>query len=614
MENEKLIEKIGQVLKKSRGEPSKFIELITCIRDLNQEGEIASNPKVVRKLWPLDWKQAKDKVECEKSKWDILRKRRREINERVFDSQMCFNFFIELSQEKQFHIISDPKQIYSKRVEELERNLARAKSETIKEKIKTPIIELNDKFKEFAKRESGELSEDQQPVFELPDKPSIAVLPFTNISGDREQEYFSDGVTDELINALAKLKGLKVISRTSAFYFKGKDVDLRTVGEKLKVKNVLEGSVRKSGNKLRITAQLIKVADDTHLWAETYDREMEDVFAIQEEISCEIVGVLKVQLMGKTDTQVVKRTTENMEAFELYLKAKSTPWNLRETDDVVLLYEKVIEFDPDFAPAYVELAEKLALGPLPPMSLQDEDFLKAKAYIEKALKLDYTNAKAHATLANAKIANWDWDGAEKEFKRAIELSPGSSFPHSVYARYLGEMGHYDEQLIESMKGMELDPLDGIAVFEYGKALINSGQFDKAKQHCEKTIEIFPYHRGLKFILVRTYELNGMYDEAIEIFRKVGFQFGIIRTYAQMGKREDAQKMLDELNTEQGINLIQNACFYSILGEKDKAIEFLEQAVVEHLPQCVWMIAHPDFDNLRSDPRFIVLLKKMGIES
>jgi len=613
MENEKLIEIIGKILKKPHREPLKFIELISCIYEFGQEGVIASCPKVVRKLWPEEWKQAEDKVQFEISKWNLLCKRRREINDRIFNSNMCFSFYIELPHEKQFRIISDPKEIYSKRIEEIEQHLVRAKSKDQKEKIKGSIIELTEKFKDIEDGKIEKLSEDQPPAIELPDKPSIAVLPFVNISGDPEQEYFSDGITDELINVLAKLEELKVISRTSAFYFKGQHVDLRTVGEKLNVETVLEGSVRKAGNQLRITAQLIKVADDTHLWAETYDRELKDVFDIQEEVSNAIVDKLRVRLVVKEDRQLVKGTTENMEAFELYLKAKSIPMTPARNDDIVELYEKVIELEPNFAPAYAELAIQLAFLPLEPKSLQDEDYLKAKEYTEKALKLDYTNARALAGLAITKRLEWDWDGAEKELKRAIELNPGSFFLHTVYAEYLMVMGRYNEGLIESMKSMELDPLAQRANAEYGIALERTGQFDQAIEQFEKTIEMFPEDPGIKLLLARAYEWNGMYDEAMEIHQELGFQRGIMVTYALKGKRVDAQKMLEEMKNEEGINPINYALFHTIFGEKDKAIEWLEQAVEEHHPQCECIIAYSDFDNLRSDPRFIALLKKMGIE-
>jgi len=448
------------------------------------------------------------------------------------------------------------------------------------------------------------------------DKPSVAVLPFVNMSNNPEQEYFSDGITDDLINALAKVKGLKVISRTSAFYFKGKDVDLRTVGEKLNVENVLEGSVRKSGDKLRIAAQLIKVADDTHLWAETYDRELKDIFEIQDEISRAIVDKLSVRLMGKEEAHPVKRTTENMEVFELYLRAKSAPFDTRTFNDIAKLYEKIIELDPNFAPAYAELAGILALGPggTRIKSLQDEAYLKAKEYTEKALKLDYTNAQAQLGLAKIKRLEWDWDGAEKELKRVIELNPGSSISRAAYAGYLRVMGRYDESLNEAMKSMELDPLLLGANYEYGIALSNMGQFDKAKEQCEKTIEMFPQSRPPKRLLANFYERNGMYNKSIELFQEAGIKFGIIMSYARMGKREDAQKIFDELKKEQGINPINNAIFNAVLGEKDKAIELLEQAVEEHHPQCEWIIARQGFDNLRSDPRFIALLKSMGIEA
>jgi TolB-like protein len=288
--------------------------------------------------------------------------------------------------------------------------------------------------------------ETMSPSFQ--DKPSIVVLPFVNLSNDPKQEYFSDGMTEELIGALAKLEGLKVISRTSAFYFKGAHVDLRTIGEKLKVDNVLEGSVRKAGNKLRITAQLINVADDTHLWAESYNRELEDVFAIQEEISLAIMKNLKIKLLYKEEPKLVRSYTENLEAYNLYLEGRFfqskmvVGYNKAEE-----YYKKTIDIEPEYAPAYISLAQIYLVSASIFSTPPDEFFPKYLALCLKAIDIDPNLVEAHSALGIYKATHeYDWPGAERSLKRAIDLNPGIPVVHYSYAVYLAALGRVNEAI------------------------------------------------------------------------------------------------------------------------------------------------------------------------
>jgi len=243
---------------------------------------------------------------------------------------------------------------------------------------------------------------------ELPDKPSIAVLPFVNMSGDPEKEYFSDGITEELINTLARIEGLRVISRTSAFFFKEKNLDIKTIGERLKVDSVLEGSVRIKGNKLRIAAQLVKVADDSHLWAETYDREMRDLFAIQEEISQAIVDKLKPRLLGKGDRPLAKRYTENIEAYNLYLKGRFFETKV-SYEKAIEYFEQALALEPNCALAYAGLADAYNRMAFFFSESVKEYYLKAKAAAMKALEIDDMRSEAYAALGHLKFHyEWDW--------------------------------------------------------------------------------------------------------------------------------------------------------------------------------------------------------------
>jgi serine/threonine protein kinase len=299
------------------------------------------------------------------------------------------------------------------------------------------------------------------PMPEEESSPSIAVLPFTNMSADPDQEYFCDGLAEELINALTQIEDLHVVARTSAFSFKGQQLDVREIGRKLNVATVLEGSVRKAGNRLRITGQLVKVADGYHLWSERYDREMDDVFAIQDEITLAIVDKLKPRLLGEEKAKLAKSRAVDLEAYNLYLRGRWFAGQLAQEafEKAIECYNQAIKKEPDYAPAYAGLADCHTWLPFVGPFESKKIMPKARKAALKALQLDDNLAEAHSSMALIKsLYDWDWESGEREYKRAIELNPGVAFIHQRYAMFLMYMGRHDEAINEAERALELDPL------------------------------------------------------------------------------------------------------------------------------------------------------------
>jgi serine/threonine-protein kinase len=464
-------------------------------------------------------------------------------------------------------------------------------------------------------------------------QPSIAVLPFTNLSADPEQEYFCDGMAEEIISALTHIDGLRVVARTSAFAFKDKHEDIRDIGRKLNVETLLEGSVRKAGSRLRITAQLVNVSDGYHLWSERYDREMEDVFAIQDEISLAIVDKLKVKLLGDEKEKLVKRHTDNQEAYNLYLKGRYF-WNRRTEEDLeksIECFKQAIEKDPDYALAYTGLADSYIALPTYSFSFfpPKEAFPKAKGAALRALEIDDTLGEAYASLALIKLDyDWDWAGAEKQFKQAIELNPGYATAHHWYAIYLLYMARFDEAIREIKTAQELDPLSLVINRVVGRVFYFARQYDQAIDALLKTIEMEPNCSWVHFHLGIVYLQKSMYEEALAEFHKEkGFPRGgevgdiIILSYlglvhAKMGKRGEAQEALDELlkkSKKACVSPCVLALIHFALGKNDQGFEWLEKAYDDHDLSLHGIKVEPAFDSVRSDPRFKALLKKMGLE-
>jgi serine/threonine protein kinase/Tfp pilus assembly protein PilF len=457
--------------------------------------------------------------------------------------------------------------------------------------------------------------------------PSIAVLPFTNLSTDKEQEYFCDGMAEEIINALSQVEDLRVVARTSAFVFKDKREDIREIGKKLNVETLLEGSVRKSGERLRITAQLVKVSDGYHLWSEKFDRDLADVFAIQDEISLAIVDKLKVKLLGDEREKLLKRYTQNLEAYDLYLKGRYH-WNRRMPEALkkaVAHFEQVIQKDPSYALAYAGLADCYSMLAqvyvLPPK----EAFPKAKVLASKALEIDETLAEAHTSLAFVLgYFDWDWAGSEREFKRAIELNPKYPTAHQWFAMVLVKLGRTSEALQEIHKALELDPFSLIINTSAGYVYLFAGLEDKAEEQAEKVLDMDPTFIGSYFILMDMNERKRKYDEAVEVglkgFSLAGFisqqeLTSLRETYESSGWIGYLRKWLEmnQSRAEQGQVLNYHiASLYARLDETEKAIDYLEKAYDEHDYNLDDLLVNDVFNKLRSDQRFSALLEKMGL--
>jgi serine/threonine-protein kinase len=480
-------------------------------------------------------------------------------------------------------------------------------------------------------REPGRLT---SPSSKTQLSPSVAVLPFTNLSTDKNQEYFCDGMAEEIISTLTHVEGLRVVARTSSFLFGGQDRDLREIGRRLNVGTLLEGSVQKVGSKLRITAQLVNVADGFHLWSERYDRAIgkeccpEDIFSIQEEISLAIVEKLKVKLLGEAKERLLKRHTRDLDAYNLYLKGRFF-WNKRTEQGYqkgLKYFQQAIERDPSYALAYAGIADCYDLlgfyGHLPPK----EAFPKAKAAAEKALQIDEALAEAHTSLAGAsEFYDWDWPTAEEEYKRAIQLNPNHATAHHWFAEYLSHMGRQEEAMAEAERALELAPLSLIINTLQGMMFYETRQYDRAVRQLQKTLEMDSGFIVARYFLAPVYAEKGMYDRAIAEARKamdlsggndplMVAQLGAMYSYS--GKKDEAEKVLvelDRLSKQKYVSAFHLALIHMGLGRNDQALAHLERAYEERDHWLESIKVHPMLDSLRSDPRFKELLTKIGLE-
>lgn len=455
---------------------------------------------------------------------------------------------------------------------------------------------------------------------------SIAVLPFVDMSPSKDQEYFSDGMSEELLNLLSKIQGLKVTSRTSSFSFKGKNMDVRKIGGDLGVANILEGSVRKSGNTIRITAQLIEVMNGTHLWSETYDREMKDVFALQDDISKMIVDILKIKLTGKQANQLAGSYTENPEAHEDYLKGRYH-WNTRTDEGIkkaIGYFEDAIKKDSNYAAAYSGLADTyLTLYDYGLMSI-DESTLKAKDAAQRALKINKNLAEAHNSLAHIDLHEWKWKSAEEGFRRALELDPGYVLAHHWYALCLTAIGKASEAVNEMEKARELDPLSTRINADLGMAYLAAGRYDEAIGQELKTMELNPKAAGAYWIRGMAYQQKKMYEQSIKDYRHAlelspgnpNYLAALGHVYASIGNTAAAHKILDTLsvvNKEEPVSPFFIALVYAGLNDKEKALDWLENSYKEKSGSVRYLKMEPRLQNLRNEPRYAALMKKIGLE-
>jgi adenylate cyclase len=424
---------------------------------------------------------------------------------------------------------------------------------------------------------------------------SIAVLPFVDMSPEKDQSYFCDGITEEIINALAHVEGFKVIARTSAFAFKDKLTDIREIGRILDVETVLEGSIRKADNKLRITAQLIKVTDGSHIWSERFDRDMNDVFAIQDEISLAILKILKIKLLGEVKALITKRHTENFEAFNLYLKGTHC-WQMMTNEGfrkALNYFEQALKIDPDYALAYTGLAHANIHIPAYGNETPNNAYPRAIEYLDKALKIDNTLAEIYAGLGLIyTFYNWNRKEAEENFKHALRINPNSSIIHIDYSHLLSFMGRHEEAISEAKLAQKFDPLSCFINTQTGDSYALASQYDKAIEELRMTLTIYPNYFMAHGSLGNVYVAKEMWNEAIYEFQKtVELSYGspmatatLIYCYYLAGKKVEADKLFESFKNRAESEYVPATCFYMIhrvRGEEDLALDWLKRACNEH---------------------------------
>ena len=456
---------------------------------------------------------------------------------------------------------------------------------------------------------------------------SLAVLPLANLSGDPQQEYFVDGMTEALIAELGQIGSLRVISRTSVMQYKGAKKPLPEIARDLNVDAVIEGSVLRVGDRVRITAQLIGVGPERHLWARNYERDLRDVLSLQGEIARTIADEVKANVTPDVQSRLAGARPVNPKAHEAYLRGKffMNEWTEAGGQKATEYAQQAIQIDPDYAPAYGLLAESYwmssqnAFGHLP----DAEAAGKAKAAATKAIAIDDTLAEPHIALGDVlNFHEWDWAGSEREFKRAIELNPNSALAHGEYAWCLGDMGRQVESVQEAKRAVELDPYSEIAILALAVMHYRGRQYDQALQHAQKWLEMFPNSWSAHFWLIRFLEAKGMYDQEVAAWQRMmtlrgekpGDVAALRRAYNVGGIRGawrwDLER-LERLPPEEYAAAAAIARHYASLGEKDKALEWLQKGYEEHAPGMAMIKVDPSYDSLRSDPRFQDLLRRMN---
>jgi len=454
---------------------------------------------------------------------------------------------------------------------------------------------------------------------------SLAVLPLQNLMGDPQQEYFVDGMTEALITDLSKISALKVISRTSVMQYKGVKKPLPQIARELNVDAVIEGSVLRSGEHVRITAQLIRAATDEHLWAETYDRDLRDILALQSEVARTVAQQIKVTLTRQEQTRLAATHPVNPGAHDAYLKGRYylNKWTEEGFKKGIEHFQQAIDLDPTYAPAYAGLADCYSLvagfGLRPPK----DAFPLAKAAARKALELDETLAEAHAALGQIKFQfDWDWFGAEQELKRAVELNPSSSNAHLNYNVYLAVMGRSDESIAEARRALDLDPLTPTLSLQLGWILYYARRHDESIAQLRKTLQLAPNLVGANMELGWNYAEKRMYPEAVAECQKAIEQLpeeqvtlgSCGRVYGLAGKRSEALDLLAKLkrmSEQRYVDPYNIAWLCDGLKDNNLTMEWLERAYKEHSASLFGLKMEIFSDSLRSDPRFQDLLRRMN---
>lgn len=454
---------------------------------------------------------------------------------------------------------------------------------------------------------------------------SIAVLPFENQNPDTE--YLSDGLTESLINDLSELSNLRVISRNSVFQYKGKSVDSATIGRELNVRTILTGRFEQNGDDLIISAELTDTRDNKQIWGRRYNRQTSDAFGLQQEISLEVSDTLRKQLTGGENRRLAKRATDSPEAFQLYLKGRYY-WNKR-TDEgfvkAVQFFNQALEKDPTYALAYVGLANCYLSGNFTYTNTHPKRVAMVQAAMQKALEIDNTLGEANAVLAvNKFFYEWDFANAEREYKRAIELSPNYATAHHWYAEFLAMQGRFDESFAEYNRALELDPLSLAVNTDLGMNYYYARQPGFAINHLKKLKEIDPNYARTYLYLGQIYKSENMFDESIADYNNYSaltggdMQVSLKRsetlgdTFKTSGAKSYWKKSLEFALENENFDSVQMAKIYAQLGERDRAFEFLEKGYIDRSPVLLWLKVSPEFDSLRFDPRFDDLVRRVGL--
>ncbi len=455
---------------------------------------------------------------------------------------------------------------------------------------------------------------------------SIAVLPFKPLNPDDGDEYLGLGIADALITRLGNIRKIVVRPTSAVRKYTGLEQDPLEAGWELKVESVLEGSIQRSGERIRVTVQLVDISDSAPLWAEKFDEKFTDIFAVQDSISEKVAAALTLKLTNEERRLLTKRYTENTEAYRLYLQGLH--YKNKGTKDAALraidYYNRAIEIDPRYALAYTGLADSYCWFSHV-YSDPRETAPKAKAAAERALEIDYSLAEARTSLARISISwDWNWEAAEREFLRAIELNPNYAEAHQWYGFYLTVMGRFDEAIREIDRAQELDPLSFMRSAFRGWSLYFARQYDEAIEQFRKLVEMDPNFHMAYWGLGLTYDEKGEFSEAIAEFQKAlsspegggaEMMTRLGHVYATSGKREEARRLLDELDemsAHRYISPMLRARIHTGLGETERAFEFLERAYTERSPWLVYLKVDPVFDSLRPDPRFANLVRRMGL--
>ena len=453
----------------------------------------------------------------------------------------------------------------------------------------------------------------------------IAILPFANVSPDPLDEYFSDGMTDELIAVLSKISGLRVVARTSVMRFKGEKTSANRIGQELKVGSLVEGSVRKSKNRVRITVQLVDTQSEEDLWTETYDRDLQDIFSVQSDIAQQVAKALELRLGVRENSALRQQQTQNPDAYSLYLKGRNH-WNLRSENEInraIKYFEEAIGRDPRYALAYAGLADCYSIFGYYGFRRAAVVFPKAKELAEKALSLNETIAEPHASLGQALMQYYfDWQRAGSELDRALELNPSYATAHFWRATHYMAHGRISDSLTQVRKAVELDPLSMIILTDAARDLYLARRYDESIDQYLKSLEVDPTfpiaHKGL----AEVYSQIGMHDEAVSEIEKAialsGRSIFILDDlgyiYARAGKRDEATKVLkdlDRLASDEYVPAYGRAVIHTALGDNEEALNWLEKSYEER-SFLVYLKVDPAFDILRKEERLVAILDKMGL--